>query len=339
MLWKPLLVVLIAFAPFVIISHIFDGSIRRYYPKQNFELSKIPNLSGKVAIVTGGNSGIGRESVLHLAKNGAHVILTARSLQVGNKVAKEIEKQIENVPHHGAIEVMGLNLGSIASVKLFVEEFKRKSLPLHILLNNAGVSGVPYTETEDGIEYQFGVNQVGHFVLTTELLDILVASAPSRVVIVSSHGHTMATNGLELEKLGSNESYDPLINYAKSKLANILFNGELARRMEGKGVFVNAVHPGFVQTNLTRHVNDVYGQITDYFVKLILPLVALNSEEGAITQLYVATSPEIEEKKINGKYFVPMARMRDVSSYGSNTTAQKELWDYTEQLLASLKRS
>jgi retinol dehydrogenase-12 len=141
---------------------------------------------------------------------------------------------------------------------------------------------------------------------------------------------------LELEKLHLIENYGPQSNYFKSKLANILFTGELARRTEGKGVYVNAVHPGSITTNLTRHVEGVYGQIVDYFTKLVFPLIALNSEEGAVTQLYVATSPEIEKKGIHGKYFVPMARMKDVSTIGSNVTAQKELWDFTEKLLASL---
>jgi NAD(P)-dependent dehydrogenase (short-subunit alcohol dehydrogenase family) len=177
----------------------------------------------------------------------------------------------------------------------FTDEFRQKELPLDILVNNAGIMMTPFELSVDGIEMQFATNYVGHFLLTRRLLDLLVASKPSRIVNVSSEGHRLCySEGIAFGGLNEEQQYGRIGAYGQSKLANVLFTQELAKRLQHSGVFINALHPGEVATELARHL--WFMQPLQYFM--------MSPDTGALTTLYAATSPEIEEKQLTGKYFV-----------------------------------
>ncbi|RMX45186.1 hypothetical protein pdam_00022662 [Pocillopora damicornis] len=210
------------------------------------------DLSGKVAIVTGANSGIGFETAKALALHGAHVILACRNMNKANRAAAMIRQTPE-----AYVEAMLLDLASFTSIKNFAEEFRGRKLPLHILICNAAVFGLSWSKTEDGIESTFGVNHLGHFYLVKLIEDILCSSSPARVVVLSSESHrfpdlTYSTK-LPLSELPlSKDKYWSIVAYNQSKLCNLLFSMELNRRLKPKGVTCNAVHPGnLIYTSLS----------------------------------------------------------------------------------------
>ncbi|KAH8551820.1 hypothetical protein BGW37DRAFT_557057 [Umbelopsis sp. PMI_123] len=271
---------------------------------KHFTLDKIPDMTGKVCIVTGGNTGIGKVCVLELAKKNAHVIVASRTPSKALAAIEEIKAETKNEK----VEFIQLDLLSLASVTKFINEFKAKNLPLHLLLNNAGLA---------------------HFYLTTQLLPVLEQSQPSRVVNVSSSAHQMAYfSGFNLDNLNDESKYSPALNYALTKTANILFSRELAQRLEKKGVknvYVNSNHPGVVKTELTRY----NGPLLTFLVRS----VSMNTEDGAITQMYLATSPEVEQRDIRGQYYVPYASPSKPFSHATSQKNQTKLWDFTEKIL------
>ncbi|KAI8576456.1 hypothetical protein K450DRAFT_295543 [Umbelopsis ramanniana AG] len=294
--------------------------------KKHFDLDMIPDMSGKVCIVTGSNTGIGKACAMELASKGAHVIVASRNSSKGQEAVNEIKAKTGN----DLIEYLQLDLLSLASVTKFIEEIKAKNLPIHVLINNAGIMANPFTLSEDGIESQFATNHVGHFYLTTQLLPIIKQSAPSRIINVSSNGHRFIhCYGLQLPELNDEKKYSPFFAYGRSKAANILFTRELNQRLEAEGitnVYVNANHPGFVDSDLQRN--------TSAIVKSILrKLILISSKDGAITQLYLATSPEVERHAIKGKYYIPFGMEKDPHQESSSQENQTALWDYTEALL------
>ncbi|EPZ37027.1 NAD(P)-binding protein [Rozella allomycis CSF55] len=264
--------------------------------KQSFCFDDIPDLSGKVAIVTGGNTGIGFVTVRELARKNCHVFLGSRSKEKADIAIQKIKEVIPNAN----VEFLGMDLLSLESVDAAVHDFKAKGLPLHILINNAGIMACPFSLSKDGIESQFATNHVAHFRLTTGLLPILEASRPSRIVNVSSMAHKWA-DSFDLNELNNEKKYSKWTAYGVSKLSNIYFTRELSRRLEEKGVndlYVNCVHPGVVNTELTRH-NSFFG-LTKFFASLFF----ISPDQGAMTQLYVATNQDIERNNYKGQYFV-----------------------------------
>ena len=183
------------------------------------------NLRGKTALITGGNTGLGKATALALAQKGARVILACRSLERGDRAASEIRSQVENAE----IAVHFLDLSSLESVRRFVQDFIRTESDLHILINNAGIYGCPPWKSEDGYELQFAVNHLGHFLLTNLLMDTLERSAPSRIVVVSSSLHK--GGHIEFDDLNGDQDYQPKKAYVQSKLANLLFAHELNKRL------------------------------------------------------------------------------------------------------------
>lgn len=258
------------------------------------------DLTGKRYVITGGNSGIGFFTASHLAQQGAHVVLGCRRLSEGEKAKQAILSKTPSAK----IDVLELDLGDLKSVRKFAQEFQSRFDKLHGLVNNAGIMFTPLGKTKDGFETQFGTNHLGHYLLTELLLPTLKASAPSRIVIVSSCYHDKAQgregkidfNDLNFEK----RKYDGWEAYAQSKLANLLYGKHLGRRLSGTGVVAVSVHPGWVRTNLHRHWIPLWVQ--NYLLK---PLFALGGMiepwEGAQTSLYSLLSPEVE--KHNGAYF------------------------------------
>ncbi|KAI8089085.1 uncharacterized protein BX664DRAFT_279803 [Halteromyces radiatus] len=294
--------------------------------KKHFDLEDIPDLTGKTAIITGANTGIGRVCALEMARKGCKIILACRTESKTLPVIEDIKKETGN----DQLEFIPLDLLSLQSVTKFVETFKHRHDTLNILINNAGVMMCPFGLSQDGIETQFATNHVAHYYLTTQLIPLLEKSTPSRIVTVSSMGHRGCLGGLDLQNINNSKKYSRAGHYFKSKAANVLFTRELAKRLEAKGikhVYANCNHPGVVNSDLTRHTMGSWANSLYNF------FVTISTEDGATTQLYLATSPEIEQKNIKGQYYVPYSVVGQISSVASSDTNAKELWEFTENLL------
>ncbi|KAK1132702.1 hypothetical protein K0M31_014084 [Melipona bicolor] len=192
------------------------------------------------------------------------------------------------------------DLASQKSIKDFVEQFKKEHKNLHILINNAGVMRCPKSYTQEGIEMQFGVNHIGHFLLTNLLLDVLKVSTPSRIVNISSSAHKRGK--IKLDDLNSDKNYEPGEAYAQSKLANILFTKELANKLKGTGVTVNAVHPGIVRTEIMRHMEIYQRRLGKWLVDSLTWIFIKTPRKGAQPVLFVALDPSLDN--VTGDYFV-----------------------------------
>ncbi|PJF39543.1 MAG: short-chain dehydrogenase [Phototrophicales bacterium] len=290
----------------------------------------IPDLSGKVMIVTGGNSGLGYWSVFELARKGAHVIMTARDMAKGEKARQQI---VADVPS-ASIEVMRLDLADLSSVRAFAESFGQKHAQLDVLMNNAGVMAMPRRETKDGFEMQFGTNHLGHFALTGLLFDHIVNTPNSRVVTVSSGAHTRSA-GINFDDLMGEREYGKWAAYSQSKLANLLFAYELQRLFDKMGVSAISVgaHPGYAATNL-QNVDDA--PIARFILKITNRVFAQDARQGALSQLYAATAPDVR----GGDYVGPtgLMGMRGTpgivksSEASYDEAAAKRLWEVSEQL-------
>ncbi|MBN3305001.1 RDH11 dehydrogenase, partial [Amia calva] len=245
-------------------------------------------LDGKTAIVTGANTGIGKETAKDLARRGAWVILACRDMEKAKVAVNEIIEETGN----DRVIPCKMDLSDTKSICEFAEQIYNMEEPIHFLINNAGVAMCPYTTTADGYEMQFGVNHLGHFFLTFLLLDLLKQSAPSRVINVSSVSHYMGK--IQFDDLNSEKDYHPVKAYVQSKLANVLFTRELSRKLRGTGVTVYAVDPGAVYTEAIRHMK----QFIQIFITSFNFLIKTPAE-GAYTTLYCALTPDLE----NGGYF------------------------------------
>ena len=220
---------------------------KRYF--QGGRCHSTKRLDGKTVVITGGNTGIGKETAVDLAKRGARVIIGCRNLEKGKEALKEIQER------SGSKDVFleKIDLASLDSVRKFADSVLISESRLDILINNAGVMACDYQKTEDGFEMQFGTNHLGHFLLTMLLLDLIKKSAPSRIVNVSSTAHTLGSGKIHFDDINFEKDYSPYEAYFHSKLANVLFTRELSKRLEGSHVTVNSLHPGAVKTDLERH--------------------------------------------------------------------------------------
>jgi retinol dehydrogenase-12 len=275
-------------------------------------------LDGKVCIVTGATSGIGKETARVLAHQGGTLILVGRNPEKTAATAEEFRREADT-PN---IEYLLADLSSQDEIRRLAEEFKSRHNRLDVLVNNAGGFFLWHQESVDGIEMTFALNHLSYFLLTDLLLDVIMASAPARIINVSSGSHLRAK--IDFDELQDRRGFSGLNAYGQSKLANVLFNYELARRLQGTGVTVNALHPGFVATNIGSNIG--------WFMRVIRPLMnlrALSVEEGAETVIYLATSPEVEG--ITGKYFF---RCKPVSSsdYSHDVAVAKQLWTVSEEM-------
>lgn len=358
----PLVVLGLAVAFPILLSEVIGGWTKKYTSTVSFSAAKIPDLSGKVAIVTGANTGIGYFSALELARHGAEVIVASRSMERGmaavEKMKQDIAQTSTNVP---SITLLPLDLSSLESVEKFAQEFLALDKPLHILVNNAGVMKSPGSEfmgqemtygfetTQDGFEYHMGVNHIAHAYLTKLLGHKLQQSAPSRVVVVSS----MAEQG-SYESGFVFDDWAPAVNgqmpegyedgkaYGQSKLANLMFAKELAERWQGTGVTAYALHPGVIVSELGRYMephleeqNQKLPWLQRVLGKLFMGLfqyALMSTPDGALTQLHLATAPA--DQLVNGAFYHPIGKV--VTPYhaqGSNATLQKLLWDETEKAM------
>lgn len=264
------------------------------------------DLSGRRYIVTGANSGIGLVTAEQLAKQGAAVTLACRRISEGQALAQRLAAT------RGSVEARALELGDLSSVRAFAAGFLRNHDQLHGLVNNAGVMNTPEGKTKDGFETQIGVNHLGHFLLTELLLDALKASAPARVVNVSSCYHDIARGrkgAVDLQDLHFEaRPYDGWAAYAQSKLANVLHARGLARRLDGTGVTAVSLHPGWVRTRLIRHSLPLWMQ--DVVLKPIFRMFGqIEPWEGAQTTLHALLSPEVQGQ--GGAYLSQTGYYRD----------------------------
>jgi NAD(P)-dependent dehydrogenase (short-subunit alcohol dehydrogenase family) len=285
------------------------------------------DLAGKVIVITGGNTGIGKEAAAVLAGRGAQVIITSRNEERGRAARQEIAGRSGN----DSVDVLPLDLASFRSIRSFAADALDRFDHLDVLVNNAGLILYRRSETEEGFEETFGVNHLGHFLLTDLLLERLRASAPSRVVVVSSHAHKGARRGLDFDDLQTEHNYKWMGVYNKSKLANIYFARELARRLDGTGVTVNALHPGFVRSEFGRggDLGGIYG----WGIKYLASPFAISPEKGARTTVYLASSPEVAD--VSGGYFYK-SKPSNPSAVAQDDEAASRLWDASEKLVASV---
>lgn len=267
---------------------------------------------GRLVLVTGGTGGIGKETARGVAAQGATVVIVGRDAERGGAVARALQTATGN----HAISYMQADLSHRAGVDRLADEFQARHDRLDVLVNNAGGIFWSRQETADGLEMTFGLNHLSYFHLTHHLLPLLRASAPARIINVSSAAHRGAT--MRFDDLHQVRKYSAWGAYAQSKLANILFTRELARRLAGSGVTANVLHPGFVATN--------FGRGGGLIGRLLMPLAqlfAISPEAGAETSIYLATAPELSG--VNGRYFVG-TRPAQPSRAATDDRAARELW-------------
>ncbi|KAI5693515.1 hypothetical protein M8J75_000498 [Diaphorina citri] len=278
------------------------------------------NMKGKTVIVTGANSGIGKETAKDLAKRGAKVIMACRNLELANKVREQIVAETGN----DSVVVKKLNLSSLQSVREFAADINRTEKKLDVLINNAGMADT-FTKktTEDGLEITMATNQYGPFLLTNLLLDLLKKSSPSRIVIVASELYRFATVNLDSP---NPTTQLPAYLYYVSKYANIMFSLELARRLEGSGVTVNCLHPGMIDSGIWRNVPFPL----NFPLQLIVKTFFKTPEQGAQTSIYLAVSKEVEG--VSGKYFSD-CKETSLSSGIQDMTKNKKYWEICERLV------
>ncbi len=270
-------------------------------------------LAGRTFMVTGGNTGIGRATAAGLASRGGRVYLACRSPEKGRRAVADIRAATGS----DAVTFLPLDLADLASVRRCAEEFLALGEPLHVLINNGGVAGRRGITT-DGFELAFGVNHLGHFALTAALLGRLAASAPARVVTVASDAHYQAS-GVDFAAVRRpTASFTGLREYAVSKLCNVLFSAELARRVQGQGITTYALHPGVVASDIWRRV--------PWPVRPLIKLRMISPEEGARTPLYCATSGAVAAA--SGRFYDD-CREREPSKTATPDLA-RALWEHSQ---------
>lgn len=299
--------------------------------KETWGAEQIPDLTGKIIIVTGANSGIGFEAAKEFARKGAQTIMACRNMEKAEKAKDSILQAIPDA----SVEVMELDLASLASVRLFAETFLFKHDQLDVLLNNAGIMMVPYGTTEDGFERQLGTNHLGHFALTGLLLDAIKKTPGARVVNVSSSGHRMGTMNFDNLMFNGGRRYSPIAAYGRSKLANLLFTYELQRRFAEHNIdaMALAAHPGGSDTNLGNHLKK------GLFFKLVDPLVSRmmqSAELGALPSLRACVDPHAKPAEYYGpRGFMEIAGFPVVVSSNKashNLEDAKRLWEVSEEV-------
>lgn len=277
------------------------------------------SMLGKIVMVTGANSGIGRETALTLAREGAHVICVCRDETRGNEVVSEITR----VTASDRAELWLCDLSSQKSIRAFAEAFTKKHATLHVLVNNAGVVNPDRKLTEDGYEQTFALNHLGYFLLTDLLLDVLKKSAPARIINLSSHAQRFLGR-VQFDDVMFEKKYKSMYAYSQSKLCNVMFTYDLAEKLADTGVTVNAVHPGPVATGFGSQYSGVMGVV----MKVARPFMR-DAKKGAETVIWAASALELE--KTTGKYFLDKKDVKSVP-FSYDTANRKKLWDMSEKL-------
>ncbi|HMV77522.1 MAG TPA: SDR family oxidoreductase [Leptospiraceae bacterium] len=284
------------------------------------EVTEGVSLSGKTALITGCNSGLGKETMRVLAKRGARTVGTARTAEKASAACAEV----------GSADSKGFacELSDPASVRACVSAIKKDNIKLDIIICNAGIMALPDLQKSNGYELQFFTNHIGHFILVTGLLDSLTEEG--RVVMLSSSAHQMApSGGIEFDNLKGEKGYSSWKAYGQSKMANLLFAKELAARFAGTKKTAFSLHPGVIQTNLGRHMNPVM----NFFFSLGNPLFFKTVEQGAATQCYVAVSKDITS--LSGSFFADCNPAKPRKDAENKETAKK-LWEVSEKIVSEV---
>jgi len=284
----------------------------------NERVQDTTTMKDKVVMVTGANSGIGKAASLALAKMGATIVMVARSKERGEAARSEIIRKSQN----NAVDLLLADLSSLKSVRILASEFQKKYSQLHVLINNAGLFNQRRRVSADGYENTFATNYLAPFLLTNLQLDLLKASAPSQIINVSSVGHY---NGhINFDDLNLENDYGGWKAYGQSKLALVLFTHELAKKLQGTGVTVNAVHPGTVATNIWSRPLGPVG-----FIMALPKMFMTSPEQGAETIVYLASSPDA--KGLNGEY-VEKRKVKKSSDESYDEEIAQRLWDVSAKL-------
>ncbi|KAG0147847.1 hypothetical protein CROQUDRAFT_655640 [Cronartium quercuum f. sp. fusiforme G11] len=303
--------------------------------ESHWTAAQIPDLTGKVAMVTGGNTGIGYVTCLELARAGAKVYMASRTVQRATEAIARIKAELPA----GDVRFLQFDLTQLASATRTAESFMNEEQRLDILVNNAGIAMAPYELGPDGIEVQ-ACNGTGHFALTTKLLPILRKTAglegsDVRVVTVSSDAHkfTWAPDFSSLEGLNK-PCANSAVRYGNSKLSNMVFTQELQSRVDDCGILCLSVHPGAVSTEISRSGLKSFPYLAPFM--FIQDYVMMSPQDGAITQLYAATCPEVKEKQLKGAYLVPFGKLGKKSTLGEDKEGKlgREFWSLCENLVA-----
>lgn len=283
----------------------------------------VPSQEGKIAIVTGANSGLGFETARVLAAKGAHVVLACRNAEKG----RAAEARILEAHPEASVQLASLDLQSLASIRQFAADFRQQHPRLDVLVNNAGIMMTPLSKTQDGFESQIGTNHFGHFALTGSLLPALLAAPAPRVVSVSSVAHKFGK--IDFDNLNAEKRYGKISAYGQSKLANLLFTYELGRWAQSKGLNLTAVasHPGWTATNLQNDVG---------WIRFLNPIFAMTPLQGAMPSLYGATAEDVK----SGEYFGPDGLLEwrggptrvKSTKRSHDLEVAKRLWDVSERL-------
>jgi NAD(P)-dependent dehydrogenase (short-subunit alcohol dehydrogenase family) len=288
--------------------------------------SDIPDQTGRTAVITGANTGLGYETAAALAAKGAHVVLAVRNVDKG----KDAATRIATAHPDADVELQELDLSSLESIRAAADELRSRHDQIDLLINNAGVMMTPKSTTKDGFELQFGTNHLGHFALTNLLLDRVLAAPGSRVVTVSSTGHRFI-RGIRFDDLQWDRDYNRVRAYGQSKLANLMFTYELQRRLQGTNTIAAAAHPGGSNTELARNLPAAIRGVTT----VLAPLMQ-GPDMGALPSLRAATDPGV----LGGQYFGPdgFAEQRGYpkivasTDASHDTAAQRRLWAVSEEL-------
>jgi NAD(P)-dependent dehydrogenase (short-subunit alcohol dehydrogenase family) len=279
-------------------------------------------MQGKVVMVTGATSGIGQAAARELAQRGATLVIVGRNPEKTDNTVAEIKRQSGNDDVHGLLA----DLSVMDQIRSLVAEFQQKYDRLDVLINNAGVILTERQESADGYELTFATNHLNYFLLTNLLLDTIKASAPARIINVSSGAH-MGVRQIDWDNLDGKKSYGMggFQTYSLSKLANILFTRELARKLDGAGVTVNAMHPGSVATGFGRNNDTWWAKIAFG----LFSFVSRSPEQGADTIVYLATAPDVEG--VTGEYFVDR-KISNASAMAQDDAAARKLWDISAEM-------
>jgi len=295
--------------------------------------ANIPNLTDKITLVTGANSGLGYETSKAFAEKGATVVMAVRNMDKGQKAHDDIMKAVPNAK----LDLMKLDVGNLESVREFATAFKAKYDRLDILMNNAGVMAIPRTETPDGFEMQLGVNHLGHFALTGLLIDVIVNTPNARIHSVSSSANYMGE--INFDDLMGEKDYGRWTAYGQSKLANVFFAFELQNRLSAAGfdTISNTSHPGLVMTNLQTNSMEKSGSPSSegFLYRFMAPLMAQDVSMGVLPQLYGATAPEAKggvfygPKTFNMRGYPAQKKANDAAN---NKADLKRFWEMSEKL-------
>jgi NAD(P)-dependent dehydrogenase (short-subunit alcohol dehydrogenase family) len=301
-----------------------DGSVGAQSSTTRWTADDIPDQTGRVAIITGANTGVGFQTATALARHGAHVVLAVRNLDKGKAAAANVTADTPAA----TVTVQQLDLSSLESVRSAADELRGDFERIDLLINNAGVMGTPKSTTRDGFELQFGTNHLGHFALTGLLLERILAAPDSRIVSVSSAAHRLAPR-IQFDNLHSERGYSSVRAYAQSKLANLLFIYELQRRLADNGTSIAvAAHPGGSRSELARHSSAA--------VRAFSALLLQSPAMGALSTLRAATDPQVR----GGQYFGPSGflearghpKLVQSSAQSHDDDVQRRLWTVSEEL-------